>query len=91
MEKEKAFKVGDKITYKPMKDCTRNNGMRGMYYYGGADQDGYVGEILNYSFYNEEKQCWKISVTTINGNNYGMLECDFLEYTKPTQDLFPIY
>jgi hypothetical protein len=91
MEKEKAFKVGDKITYKPMKDCTRINGEHGMYYYGGGDQDGYVGEILSYSHYVEGKQCWKIQVNTRGDGNYGMLECEFLEYTKPTQDLFPIY
>ena len=91
MEKEKRFKIGDKITYKPMKDCTHYDGRKNSYYFGGNEQEGHVGKIVNYLSYVEYKECWRIHVTTIKSGSYGMLECEFIEYTKPTQDLFPIY
>ncbi len=91
--KEQRFKVGDKVTYKNRKDCVNRDGTKGGYYHGGDDQGGFVGEILDYWGYAEDMGCYKISVTTIYGNWFGMLECEFIEYDKPevSSELFPIY
>ena len=89
---EKAFNVGDHVTYKSMKNCTRHNGEKGKYHMGGEDHGGFVGEIIYYTdTYVEGKQCWQIHVSSRMGHPYNMLECEFAEYTKPKQDLFPIY
>lgn len=92
MEKEKRFKIGDKITYKPMKDCTHYDGRKNSYYFGGNEQEGHVGEILNYLSYVEDKQCWRIVVSNRQGV-YSMLESEFENYDNQpkSQDLFPIY
>lgn len=88
--KKKRFKVGDKVTYKYNNHCTN-----GKYYYGGNNQCGYVGMIIRYLQYNEEKQCWKIEVTVKHGNHtYYMFECESEEYDMVkgnNLDLFPIY
>ena len=92
MEKEKVFKVGDKITYKSINDCTHYNGGKNSYYYGGMNKEGHVGKILRYDEYIEQKQCWRIEVSNSEGS-YSMLESEFENYNiqlKP-QDLFPIY
>jgi len=88
---EERFKVGDKVTYKSKKDCTFNSGKKGLYYYNGEEQDGYVGTIKRYVNYIKEKDCWVIDVT-VDGGEYAMLECEFLEYDMAkTNDMFPIY
>jgi hypothetical protein len=93
MKNEKRFKLGDNITYKSKNDCVDEYGDKGRYHYDGDDQDGFVGEVLKYDYYKEEKDCWKIYVTTKGGGLYYMLECEFLEYDKQptTSELFPIY
>jgi hypothetical protein len=65
-----------------------------MYYHGGGDQGGYVGKILNYKCFNNNKSCWEIFVTYQDSSEwtFTMLESEFEEYNKPkTQKLFPIY
>ena len=94
--KDKRFKVGDKVTYKNKKDCTRSdvNGTKGGYYLGGVDCGGFVGEIISYGGYYESMGCWMIVVTNNEGysKKYNMLESEFLEYGKqPSNELFPIY
>ena len=93
MKNEKRFKKGDKVTYKNRRDCVSSSGYKGNYYHGGIDQDGNIGEILNYGYYNEEMDCWKITVkANCSINGYHMLESEFLEYDKPVNnELFPIY
>ena len=86
--KDKRFKVGDEVTYKSKNDCVD----KGVYYYTGDDQDGFVGEVLKYDYYNEKMGCWKILVTTRDDGSYYMLESEFLEYDKQSSnELFPIY
>ena len=91
--KEKRFNIGDNVTYKSRKDCTSDGGAKGFYYHGGNDYGGFVGEIRDYYDYNEEKDCYNISVTIKGVDSYEMLESEFLEYDKPvvTNELFPIY
>jgi len=84
--KEKRFKVGDKVTYKSNFVFTHG------YCHGGDDLGGYVGEILEYKSFNDNRKSWEIEVTTNCGVDYCMLESEFEEYDKPkTVDLFPIY
>ena len=86
MKKKKAFKVGDHVTYKFLKDCKN-----GYYFYGGQDMGGYVGRIIGYYSFNEESGSYEISVTN-NQGDYSMLESEFEEYDNPKiPELFPIF
>jgi hypothetical protein len=73
--KEQIFKVGDEVTYKSHDECGGN------YYYGGYNLDGYVGKILSYIKYCEDKECWKVLASNDDGSYY-MLESEFVEYDK---------
>lgn len=95
MKREPRFKIGDKVTYKKFKECRKSNGVDYGYYFGGIDHGGFVGEIINNEgYYNEEKNCYQISVSTkISSATFVMLESEFEEYdvVTSTNDLFPIY
>ena len=69
MESAKRFEVGDKVTYKDK-----------VYAYGGKNQKGYVGQIIDYLGFESERNCWKIRVSTSYDYNYTMLESEFEEY-----------
>jgi hypothetical protein len=75
MSAEPRFNVGDKVTYKDKIKLPF-----GKYEYGGVNQAGYVGTIVNYLQYIPLKDCWKIEVTISSGSPYCMLECEFEEY-----------
>lgn len=68
------FYVGKPVTYKNFRDCG------GKYYFSGEDKGGFVGTITSYDYYVEEKNCYKIYVTTPMGHTYMMLESEFEEY-----------
>ena len=89
--KDPKFKIGDKVTYKDRDICIYDDGNIGNYYWHGTDQGGFVGTIKNIVCYIEEKECWKLYVTTSFDGEYSMLESEFLEYDEQTNDLFPIY
>ena len=79
--KERKFKIGDKITYKSNHLCNwQYSDEHGEYYWGGDNQEGYVGTITNYNSYIESKDCYKIEVTAKDRDTYTMLECEFKEY-----------
>lgn len=81
----KKWSVGDKITYKPKSLCKNRGSYSSGYYYGGDDQDGFVGTIARYSEYISDIGCYKISVSVKCGGAYLMVERDFYEYdgSKP--------
>jgi hypothetical protein len=92
---EQKFKVGDSVTYLSKKEAaalkTRDD-RKQTYYYGGSDFGGSIGIISNYYQYNEGAKCWKIYVSTPDGSSYGMLECEFLEYSNsPISEYYEIY
>jgi hypothetical protein len=91
--KQKRFKVRDNVTYKARVNCTHQGGEIDTYYYGGTDQDGFVGKIVSYKGFNEEMGCWGLNVSTKDGHSYIMLESEFKEYDsiKESSDLFPIF
>jgi len=68
------FYVGKPVTYKKFIDCGGN------YYYSGEDKGGFVGTITSYDHFVEEKNCYRINVTTPMGHTYMMLESEFEEY-----------
>jgi len=71
---EPKFYVGKPVTYKNFRDC------EGKYYFSGEDKGGFVGTITSYDYFVEEKNCYKIYVTTPMGHTYMMLESEFEEY-----------
>jgi hypothetical protein len=75
--KEQKFKIGDKVTYKNKNDCPGEK-----YCYGGENQEGYVGTIIQYIEFIEEYDCYKIIVTQRSSDAYRfeMLESEFVEY-----------
>ncbi len=86
---DRKFKLGDKLTYKFMKDLTHN-----YYHFGGVCKGGFVGKINRYRGYNIQNNCWNIDVTVNEPYAlcYNMLESEFLEYDTPVvKDMFPIY
>jgi hypothetical protein len=78
--KEKRFKVRDNVTYKSRVNCTSQYGSLDSYYYGGTDHDGFVGKIVGYNGFNEERGCWCLNVSTKYDHSYIMLESEFKEY-----------
>lgn len=69
------FNVGDKVTYKSHLQLGR------LYEFGGEDQSGFIGEVTEILEYIEDRNCYKIWVTTRSGSNqYSMLESEFKEY-----------
>lgn len=83
MDIQPRFKVGDKVTYKS-KDICRRRETIGRYYFGGNDQDGYVGEVKSILGFIDEVNCYKISVSCDQGT-YAMIESEFIEYDIPTK------
>jgi hypothetical protein len=71
---EPKFYVGKPVTYKNFRDCG------GSYYYSGEDKGGFVGTVTSYDHFVEEKNCYRINVTTPMGHTYMMLESEFEEY-----------
>jgi hypothetical protein len=69
------FKIGDTVTYKSKEEC-------GGYNYGGEDQKGFKGRIVNYGRFNAEKNCFIIGVTSNESCDYSMLESEFYEYDQ---------
>jgi hypothetical protein len=69
------FKIGDTVTYKSKEEC-------GGYNYGGEDQKGFKGRIVNYGRFNAEKNCFIIGVTSNESCDYNMLESEFYEYDQ---------
>jgi len=83
--KERKFKVGDKVTYKSINDCKGQfyiKGDHGKYYWGGVEQNGFVGTVKGCDSYIEDKDCYRLEVTCREGGSYSMLECEFVEYDK---------
>ena len=69
------FNIGDKVTYKSHLQLGR------LYEFGGEDQRGFIGAVTEILEYIEDRNCYKIWVTTRNGNSqYSMLESEFKEY-----------
>ena len=91
--KQKRFKVRDNVTYKARVNCTHQGGEIDTYYYGGTDQDGFVGKIISYTGFIEERDCWSLKVSNNYCDSYIMLESEFKEYDsiKESSDLFPIF
>ena len=91
--KKQRFKVRDNVTYKARVNCTHHGGEKDTYYYGGTDQDGFVGKIISYNGFIEERDCWSLNASSNHGHSYIMLESEFKEYDsiKESNDLFPIY
>ena len=87
-QKERRFKVGDKVTYKKSRDC-----VDGVYYHGGNNKGGYVGTVIKVGDFKVDRDCYSISVTiNEDGSCYGMLESEFVEYDiAPNNDFFPLY
>jgi hypothetical protein len=69
------FKIGDTVTYKSKEECN-------CYHYGGEDQKGFKGRIVNYGRFNAEKNCFIIGVTSNESCDYNMLESEFYEYDQ---------
>jgi len=77
-EHPKRWKVGDKVTYKSIRECG------GRYKFGGDNQEGFVGEIKKYLKYDFSKKCWEIKVQQkYIDYNYTMLESEFKEWDNP--------
>jgi hypothetical protein len=70
--KAQKFKVGDQVTYRSKASCDG-------YKWGGTDQVGYIGTIVSYKEYIPKHDCYKIYVTSTEGE-YAMLESEFYEY-----------
>jgi hypothetical protein len=75
--KEQRFQVGDKVTYKDMHELPNEK-----YFYSGRNQKGYVGTITSYESFIEERNCYRIQVSTSITNFlcFSMLESEFEEY-----------
>jgi hypothetical protein len=74
--KKQRFQVGDKVTYKDIHELPNEK-----YFYGGTNQKGYVGTITSYEWFIEERNCYRIQVSTSITNGYfSMLESEFEEY-----------
>jgi len=72
---EEKFKVGDKVTYKSVKNL-----VDGKYNHGGICQSGFVGEIIEYRSFNKKRNCYEILVTNFGNAEYTMLEDEFIEF-----------
>jgi len=90
-QKERRFKVGDKVTYKKREDCVKRDGGNG-YYHTGSDQGGYVGTVIKVGDFNAKMDCYNISVSIQGGVTYVMLESEFVEYgLVANNEFFPLY
>ena len=83
--KKPKFKVGDKVTYKSVKELPGGN-----YCYNGEDHGGFIGVIREYSQYIDSVDCYKIYVSTNGHDTYAMLESEFVEYDKSVGLAIPI-
>ena len=79
------FKIGSRVTYK-----NALNLPNGSYFYGGSNQDGFVGEVLAIGHYNVNIKCYVIVVTTSNYGTLNMIERDFIEFKNPISNPFTI-
>ena len=78
------FKKGDNATYKDFKSIRK-----GQYQFGGSNQHGFVGKVIEVGYYLEQFDCYLLVVTTSSHGTLNMAEIDFVEYyQKSPKDPF---
>ena len=86
MEKEKRFKVGDKVTYLSHAESVslklRDDHLEA-YRYGGEDRGGIIGQVLTYHEYNEKAKCSNIVIYCFHIYLFTNRSCHFRCTRKP--------